>query len=507
MTAYKEPRTAPDTATGEEIGLADIVGFFKRQWLTIAVGAVLAVVVTVIYLSLFVHPLFTSTATLVVVSPTFEPEPEGGELSLQGYQRLLDSGAVRAQTGLQLQEEQILEPGEAFRLQSQIFISRRQDTTALAPVLELAGFAGSPEKAAAVANTWAEVFIALTRELATSATTASVEVLEGEYAQVMASLEEKETELQALESALQNELDKTANAWSRSLVAARAKTADMVAEHQNATRVLMTDLLEERLGGTGQGDLRATAPGQAKLRQLAAVRIQLAQTSPLMILEAKSSAIGRGAEGAAGGPVVVFERATGEEAVPEKLTVRSRGSVDAGRFEERTETVSEIDPNYGELAMRAAEIELELRELVSDDWGPVAALTAELEQLQRERLAELEKLREERGAERAALERKRRRELDAIARTQRGKIAGLQRGITELEGLATGLVAGKSEALLSQVQDDTGAVRVAASAVPTGQRESRQIRLMALLAAFAGGVLGFVVALFREFGAATPGRV
>jgi hypothetical protein len=30
---------------------------------------------------------------------------------------------------------------------------------------------------------------------------------------------------------------------------------------------------------------------------------------------------------------------------------------------------------------------------------------------------------------------------------------------------------------------------------------------MALLAAFAGGVLGFVVALFREFGAATPGRV
>jgi hypothetical protein len=99
-----------------------------------------------------------------------------------------------------------------------------------------------------------------------------------------------------------------------------------------------------------------------------------------MILEAKSSAIGRGAEGAAGGPGVVFERATGEEAVPEKLTVRSRGSVDAGRFEERTETVSEIDPNYGELAMRAAEIELELRELVSDDWGPVAALTAELEE-------------------------------------------------------------------------------------------------------------------------------
>ena len=182
-------------------------------------------------------------------------------------------------------------------------------------------------------------------------------------------------------------------------------------------------------------------------------------------------------EAATGGPVVVLERTTGEEAVPEKLTFRSPRSGGAGSFEERTETVPEVDPNYGELAMRATEIELELRELVTDDWGPVAALTAELEQLQRERQAGLEKLREERGAELGALERRRKRELDAIARAQRSKVAGLHRGITELEGLATGLAAAKSEALLSQVQEDTGAVRIAASAVPTGQRGPRQIRV------------------------------
>ncbi|MGB6853607.1 MAG: hypothetical protein WBG49_13565 [Thermoanaerobaculia bacterium] len=458
-----------------------------------------------VYLGLFVHPLFTSTATLVVMSPTFAPEPETGELSLQGYQRLLDSGAVRTQTSYELQENQILEPGEPFRLESQIFISRRQDTTALAPVLELGGFARSPEKAAAVANTWAEVFIDLTQELATSATTASVEVVGEEYSAVVESLEEKEAQLQALESDFQGELDKRANAWSRSIVASRAKTADLVAEHQSATRALMTELLEARFRETGR-DLQVTAPVQAKLRQLAAVRIQLAQTSPLMILETRTSAIGRAPEAAASAPVVVLERTTGEEAVPEKLTFRSPPSGGAGTFEERTEVVPEIDPNYGELAMRASAIELELRELVTDGWGPVAALTAELEQLQRERLAGLEKLREERGAELTALERKRKRELDAIARGQKSKIAGLRRGISELEGLAAGLVAAKSEALLSRVQDDTGAVRVAASAVPTGQQESRQVRLKALLAAFAGGILGFVVALFREFGAAASGR-
>jgi len=502
----EEPRTAPESAAGEEIGLAEIVGFFRRQWLTIAACAALAVLLTVVYLSLFVHPLFTSTATLVVVSPTFAPEPETGELSLQGYQRLLDSGAVRTQTSYELQENQILEPGEPFRLQSQIFISRRQDTTALAPVLELGGFARSPEKAAAVANTWAEVFIDLTRELATSATTASMEVVGGEYSEIVQSLEEKETEFRALEGDFQGEFDKTANAWSRSLVAARARTAELVAEHQNATRMLMSDLLEGRLGERG-GDLQVTAPVQAKLRQLAAVRIQLAQTSPVMILEARTSAIGRAPEAATSSPVVVLERTTGEEAVPEKLTFRSPRSGGVGTFEERTETVPEIDPNYGELAMRATEMELELRELVTDDWGPVAALTAELEQLQRERQAGQEKLREERGAELAALERKQKRELDAIARAQKSKIAGIHRSITELEGLATGLVAAKSEALLSQVQEDTGAVRVAASAVPTGQREPRQIRLMALLAAFGGAVLGFVIALFREFGAASSGRV
>ena len=505
MTAMEEPRTAPESATGEEIGLAEIVGFFNRQWLTIVVCAALAVLVAVVYLGLFVHPLFTSTATLVVVSPTFTPKPETGELSLQGYQRLLDSGAVRAQTSYELQEAQVLEPGEPFRLESEIFISRRQDTTALAPVLELGGFASSPEQAAAVANKWAEVFIDLTRELATSATSASVEVLGGEYSEVLKSLEEKEGKLLALESEFQGDFDKTANAWSRSVVAARAKTADLVAEHQNATRVLITDLLEARLGGTGRG-LQVAAPVQAKLRQLAVVRIQLAQTSPLMILEARTSATGRAPEAATNAAVVVLERTTGEEAVPEKLTFRYPRSGDGGTFEERIEVVPEIDPNYGELAMRATAIELELRELITDNWGPVAALTADLERRQRERLAGLERLREERGAELAAIERRRKRELDTITRVQRSQIAGLHRGIIELEGLAAGLVAAKSEALLSQVQEHTGAVRVAANAVPTGQREPRQIRLMALLAAFGGAVLGFVVALFREFGAATSGR-
>jgi uncharacterized protein involved in exopolysaccharide biosynthesis len=502
MTAMEEPRTVSAAAGGEEIGMVDIVGFFRRHWLTIVAGAVLAVLVTVVYLSLFVHPLYTSTATLVVVSPTFEPEPETGELSLQGYQRLLDSGAVRTQTRFELEENQILEPGEPFRLQSQIFISRRQDTTALAPVLELGGYANSPEKAAAVANTWAGVFPDMTEELATGATTASVEVVGGEYAEVMASLEGKMAELQMLEGDLQGKLDKTADAWGRSIAGTKAKTAELVAEHQSATRVLMTELLE----GRGR-DLQVTPPVQAKLRQLAAVRTQLAQTTPVMILEARTSAIGRGLEAAAGSPVVVLERAAGEEAVPEKLTYRSPRSAGTGTFEERTETVPEIDPNYGNLAMRATEIELELRELVTDDWEPVAALTTDLEQRQRARQAGLEKLREERRAELAALERKQRRELDTIVRGQSGEIAGLRRGIQELEGLAAGLVVARSEALLSRVQGDTGAVRIAASAVPTGQRESRQLRLKALLAAFAGGVLGFVVALFREFGSATSGRV
>ena len=57
MTAMEEPRTAPESATGEEIGLAEIVGFFRRQWLTIVVCAALAVLVTVVYLGLFAHPV------------------------------------------------------------------------------------------------------------------------------------------------------------------------------------------------------------------------------------------------------------------------------------------------------------------------------------------------------------------------------------------------------------------------------------------------------------------
>ena len=48
------------------------------------------------------------------------------------------------------------------------------------------------------------------------------------------------------------------------------------------------------------------------------------------------------------------------------------------------------------------------------------------------------------------------------------------------------------EALLSRVQEDTGAVRIAASAVPTGQREPRRIRLTALLLTVLTGATGLV---------------
>ena len=164
MTEVAQSDTVPGSI-GEEIGLVEIVGFFKRQWLVITACTAIAVVVSVVYHGLFVHPLFKSAATLVVVSPTGTPEPEPGELSLLGYRRFLVSDAVRAQTEHDLQDAQLLEPGEPFRLESHAFFPLREEKTALAPVLELVGYARSPEKAAAVANTWAEVFVDLTREL------------------------------------------------------------------------------------------------------------------------------------------------------------------------------------------------------------------------------------------------------------------------------------------------------------------------------------------------------
>ena len=54
----------------QEFGEFEVVGFFRRQWLTIVGGVALAVLVTVIYLGLFVHPLFTSTATPAVAENT-----------------------------------------------------------------------------------------------------------------------------------------------------------------------------------------------------------------------------------------------------------------------------------------------------------------------------------------------------------------------------------------------------------------------------------------------------
>ncbi len=64
----------------------------------IGLCAGLAAILAFVYFGFLIQPPFKATATLVIVPPSVSSELQPEELTLQGYQRLLESDAVRAQT-------------------------------------------------------------------------------------------------------------------------------------------------------------------------------------------------------------------------------------------------------------------------------------------------------------------------------------------------------------------------------------------------------------------------
>ena len=196
-----------------------------------------------VYGRLFIPRRYEAAATLVIIKPKLSSELKPSTLTVQGYQQLLESDAVLAETGRRLIEQGLLKEDAVLRagggLKTHIFVSEHREDRVLAPILQVSARAKSPDRAAAIANTWATVFLERIQTLTRGTTSAAVQFIEREYPRARERLAQGEVRRATILTEFQQQVDETTAHWEETLATFQNETAQLTAAFSQETRSLI----------------------------------------------------------------------------------------------------------------------------------------------------------------------------------------------------------------------------------------------------------------------------
>jgi uncharacterized protein involved in exopolysaccharide biosynthesis len=415
-----------------------------------------------------------------------------------------------------LVQEGVLTPGAelrvGFNLKSEIFVSRRAEERELAPLLKAKASWSDPEIAAAVASTWAQVFLERTGDLVRGSTSPTVAFLEEQYPISRARLAESEDDRVETANHYQERLDTTFTNWDRRITDFKNQLTKSAAEYEAEAYEMIEKHIAETNLETVAKQLEALRTTFSELQQeqasvesrveqreleLEAGRAQLAQTQRYLDLN----------------------KAITDDALWQAVTESGEDSVDWEKVRERTLVTQVVNPVYSNLAATVAEIEMELRALqprsrqLEERLERLASqlqqleldyrtYEAERERLVQERDADLEVLRESGIYQVGVMERDRNRVVQAIIRERDARLAQLDRDINQQKALHGDLGENYNQALVAKAQTDVEDVRLGAPAVPPERPVPSHLGLSLLLGAVLGTTLGIAVGLVRDVGQA-----
>jgi len=514
MAAVSEPIRPQRVPPGpiRELAFADFVRFFHRHWRLIFGAAVLAGLVPGLVLPAVQGRSYGASATLVIVPSKFSSALIPQALSVQSYQQILQSDAVVAEAKKRLVQGGVLAADDALRmdkeLEARIFVSRLKEETALAPMLQAVARGKTGEHAAAIANTWAGVFLERIHGLVTGSTSSTVRFIDEQFPQVRDSLAWLENSRVTEANALQRRLDDAADRWGDRITAFKDETASLNAAFQAETRRMIEEFvsrhevesrrtqlaaLRNTYGELQVEQTRVTTLLQLKQLQLAALRKQLADAPPTVTLQKTIS------DNSSGRPAADGKSGRGGWEAPQGQSLKTY----------------EVNPVYTSLSQKVAEIEISVTPLVPRAASLVTDLErinagmkvleshirkdqADLEKVSRGREAGLQRLAEERENGLADLVRNRGAEIDSIRREMDTRLGQMDRQIEQQRELFAQLARNYNQGLLAKGDQGMEDVRLGAPAVPPDQPEPQHRAATSLLAAILGGMLAFGAALVRE---------
>lgn len=500
-----------DGRESDLITTRSLLRFVRANFWWIA-GFALIPALIVACIALFIFPRsYEASAILVSIPPPVSSDLKPNTLSMQGYQLLLESGIVIAETKQRLVAKNILAPGDTLRLKenldSQIFISRKEEAISLTPMLRVLARAELPDHAALIANTWTAVFMDRIRSLVTGSTLESIDFVEKEFPIVRGELEKLEVVRVQEQDHSQSAQDSAASDWDLRILDWKVESTKRIADFEVETSRILEEIRTNRkldLLNTELDSLKRTYSTLAdertgvearlvqKRRELDALRQLLADTPPF----------------------VTLERSVTEDALWQTLLQQPE--------KEQLDEISkvslknqEINPLHTELAMRVSQIQTESEALtprkeqlavqldqiskeIASLQKSVGDCQLQLEEAKQNRSAGLSRLREEVETKLTHLKRSQQQALDVLKRQHTQQIDPINREIDRTTQLFSSLASYNNQALLAKGTRDFQDLRIAAPAVASDIPQSRNVVVKSMIALVIGAFVGILVCLVRN---------
>jgi|GEM_PF-1389497 len=496
----------------QEFRVTDVRAWILRHGLIVLALAILGALGASIYTSSTQSATYRASAILAIVPPKFSSELLPSTLTVQGYQELLESDAVLAETEARLVEQGLLADGAQLKpsqVKSKIFVSQRREETSLAPLIRLEVRSPSAERAAAIANTWAEVFLDRVQDLMFGSISTTVQLIEEQYPKARDRLNSLEDERLEKANAIDQRRANAVSRWQQELARAAAETSRLLNDYATETNRLMSSFRTgnriqarrnelESLYDVLEGHQRERAQVEARLvakeRELRQLREQLSRTPPTLVLTRSLP------------EDVVIGEAVKEAGTPDVVetlsNLRLSYEVQNPLFNELSLTTSQRETEVAMLRPRGNE----LKELVGREIAQIKELEtsltedeAGLNQIRSERETGLDTLRQTRAAVESAFATRRETELSSIDRESTHLFTQLDRQIEQERSFFEELAGKYNETLLAKGQERIEAIRMAAPAVLPRRPLSAGHGSSAALGLLLGGLVGLVVAVGRDW--------
>lgn len=496
----------------EEFSLTDSIRFlYRNRFLILGWGLGLGIAGAAASYAL-ITPVFEAEALLKIDPPPGDVKTVNTSLNVPGYQRLVENDSIIAEVRTRLIREGKIAADATLQIGKELktaaFISKKDESVAIAPYIQLMASDADAERAATIANIWTEVFLQRVHALNVGGTKNNFAVTELQFQQQRARLATVEDtrakfadETQVKQAALIQE-------WDRKVADSIQSAAKAKAEYINETKRLVETFSAEKNLEVRSAILDSSREGLQALHgekvgiksRLEQRRIELA-TAKTRLEVTPANLITRRA---------ISDEATWQAIASDKMTPEQRK-----KFLSQGMITEQANPEYEALASQINKLEIDVsflttreEKLEEDIKAKTKILQAEeivlrttkasFDELKRNREIGVQALTEDNDLKIASLKRERDIVVEGFKRQTDNRLAILDRDIAEARTQYAILAKQYSDGQIAQLLADRQDIHLAAPAVaPTKPQRSKRT-LIALGAAFFGIFLGLGHAVVRN---------
>ena len=207
----------------ESLELSDYINVVWKRKLLIVLFTFIIMVIAAVF-NLMTPNVYQATATLVLLPPKFQTELAPSILSIHTYMNLLKAPELLKAIIDTLEIEDATVEGLNRNLETEIVEEKYgAQKISYSPLIKLLVRADTPQRAADIANAWAEIFVEKNKNLSTKGKESSLKFIEAQFPKSKEKLEKAENVLKETEDHYENELKTFKDRWQKKILNFKAQ--------------------------------------------------------------------------------------------------------------------------------------------------------------------------------------------------------------------------------------------------------------------------------------------